>query len=293
MAPDAKEKNTYLNDPESGAEMMRLLDQDHTLTTCMGGVWPEQHNPDAIQDVLDIACGPGGWVQEIAFIYPAIQITGIDISQAMIEYATMQARVQHLDNAHFHVMDATRQLDFPDASFDLVNSRTIAGFMRTSIWPTLIQECMRLLRPGGILRITETDHWGTSNAPAFSTLMDLTYLAASLSEHSFDPSRHTFGITPMLAKLFRSAGFQNIESRAHAIDFSSGAPAHQAMHQNFRVFFQLVQPFLLKVRNTYPHMGIPDQEELEHLYEQMDLEMIDNNFAGIFYLLTVWGLKPN
>src|SRR5258708_11163398 len=110
MAPDAKEKNTYLNDPESGAEMMRLLDQDHTLTTCMGGVWPEQHNPDAIQDVLDIACGPGGCVQEIAFIYPAIQITGIDISQAMIEYATMQARVQHLDNAHFHVMDWTRQL---------------------------------------------------------------------------------------------------------------------------------------------------------------------------------------
>jgi len=60
--PNTRAENTYLNDPESGAEMARLLDQDHTLTTCMGGLLPEQDAStlDALRDVLDIACGPAG-----------------------------------------------------------------------------------------------------------------------------------------------------------------------------------------------------------------------------------------
>lgn len=294
MALDSRNPNgnTYLNDPESGAEMARLLDQDRTLTACMGGLWPELNDIEGIHDVLDIACGPGGWVQEVAFAYPDIEVTGIDISKAMIEYAHMQAHIQHLENAHFEVMDATQPLDFRSDSFDLVNARTISGFMRTSTWPTLIQECVRILRPAGILRLTETDTWGTSNAPAFSTLVDLTYKAAWLTGHSFDASGRTFGTTPMLERFLARAGLQNIRSRAHAINFSAGATAHQAMYQNFRVFFKLIQPFLLKARSAFPDAGFPDQQELDRLYEQMLLEMIGDDFVGLFYLLTVWGIKP-
>lgn len=62
----------------------------------------------------------------MAFAYPDIEVVGIDISQQMIEYARAQARVQGLDNAYFHVMDATQPLDFPDSSFDLINGRTLA-----------------------------------------------------------------------------------------------------------------------------------------------------------------------
>ena len=286
-------ENTYLNDPESGAEMARLLDQDHTLTACMGGLLPEQSisTLESFRDVLDIACGPGGWVQEVAFSYPQVEVTGIDISRAMIEYARMQAAIQHLENAHFEVMDATRPLVFPESAFDLANARTIAGFMLVDAWPTLVQECVRILRPGGVLRLTETDSWGKSNSPAFERLMDATYRATSLTGHSFDPSGHTFGITPMLERLLTRAGLQDIGSKAHAINFSTGAVAHQAMYQNFRVFFKLVEPFVLKARSAFPTAGLPDQEELDHLYEQMLLEMLADDFVGIFYLLTVWGVK--
>jgi hypothetical protein len=67
--------------------------------------------------------------------------------------------------------------------------------------------------------------------------------------------------------------------------------AHEAMYQNFRVFFKLVEPFVLKARRAFPEAGLPDQEELDRLYEQMLLEMIEDDFVGIFYLLTVWGVK--
>lgn len=59
-----RNENTYLNDPESGGEMARLLDQDRILTVSMGGLAPELDRVEEFRHVLDIACGPGGWVQE-------------------------------------------------------------------------------------------------------------------------------------------------------------------------------------------------------------------------------------
>lgn len=289
--PD-ENKNTYLNDAENAAEMARLIQQDLLITAQMGGLLPERPDFTNISRVLDIACGPGGWVQEVASAYPHIEVIGIDISQIMIEYALAQSQKDGLDNAHFRVMDATQPLDFPDGSFDLVNARTISGFMLTSIWPDLVQEGMRLLRPGGILRFTETDHWGITNSPAFARLIDMSYQALSLTGHSFDPSGRSFGITPMLARLLAQVGLQQIGIRAHAINFSSGAQAHEAMYQNFRVFYKLVQPFLLRTRSAFPQTNIPDQEELDRLYEQVLVQMRSDDFAGIFYLLTAWGEKP-
>jgi ubiquinone/menaquinone biosynthesis C-methylase UbiE len=285
-------RNTYLNDPESGGEMARLLDQDRTLTAAMGGLLPERDDIEQMRDVLDVACGPGGWVQELAFSYPHLEVTGIDISKAMIEYAQMQSRTRHLENATFVIMDATMPLDFMDNSFDLVNARTIAGFMKKRAWPDVIGECVRVLRPGGVLRMTETDLWGTTNSPAFSTLLDLSYQAIWLDEHSFDASRHSFGITSLLERFQREAGLEDIDHRAHAVNFSSGAPAYQAMYNNFQVFFKLIQPFMLRIRDTFADSGIPPQEELDRLYMQMLQEMIEPDFAGIFYLLTVWGRRP-
>src|SRR5258707_14155953 len=101
MASELKntnDENTYVNDPESGAEMLRLLDQDRTLTRCMGGMLAEQSGVEGLQDVLAIACGPGGWVLERALAYPQIEGTGIVISKPMIEDAHSKHRTRDLDN---------------------------------------------------------------------------------------------------------------------------------------------------------------------------------------------------
>ena len=64
-------ENVYFNDPNSGGEMARLLDQDRLITQGMGGLLPERSNDfSGINRVLDVACGPGGWSQEVAFAYP-------------------------------------------------------------------------------------------------------------------------------------------------------------------------------------------------------------------------------
>ncbi len=114
----------FVEDRSSNPEMIRLMIQDYAVTSGMGGPLAEQPDPASLHRVLDIGCGPGGWLLETAFRYPHMELTGIDISWRMIEYARAEAQARKLsDRVEFLVMDALRPLDFPDDSFDLVNMR--------------------------------------------------------------------------------------------------------------------------------------------------------------------------
>lgn len=278
--------NPYFIDPESAAEMARLMKQDRLFTEGMGGLFPERSGDlSTIKDILDIGCGPGGWMLDVARLYPDMQVTGIDISKLMVEYARAQARVQWLNNAHFKVMDALKPLDFPDSSFDLVNARSIFGFMPTTAWPRLMQECIRIVRPGGVIRLTEFDTYGLSTSPACEKINELGLRAFKLAGYSFSPDARSLGMTPMLGRFLREVGCVDIHHMAHAIDYSVGTEAHGPMYTNSKVIFKLAQPFMLK-------MKVATQEELDVLYEQALQEMMAEDFCGVWFYLTVYGTKP-
>lgn len=279
----SEHENTYFIDPENEMEMARLMLHDRLVTRGMGGLFPECSDLSTIHDALDVACGPGGWVLDVARTYPEIQVMGIDISQRMIDYAQAQTWVRGLPNASFRVMDATEPLDFPDDSFDLVNARFLFGFMLPASWPRLLQECLRILRPGRNIRLTEAE-WGFTNAPAFEKLCSLSTQALQRAGQSFSPTGQHMGITPMLKRLLHNAGYQNIQHMAHMIEFSAGTEAHDGFYHNLMVGFKLSQPFLLK-------WGVTTQEEFEGLYQQMLVEMQSKDFCAIWFLLTVWGQK--
>ena len=276
-------KGDYFIDPENATEKARLLHQDRLITKGMHGVLSGIEDISSMRYILDIACGPGGWVLDVAFEYPHIEVTGIDLSQQMIDYANIQAQAQGLNNASFSVMDVTQPLDFPDNSFDLVNARFL-GFLPRAAWPKLVQECLRITRPGGIIRLTESE-WGFTNSPAYEKLYAFFASAMRKAGQSFSPERDHLNITPMLGGFLRSAGCTNIQQKAYVIDFSIGTEDYEAFRQNWVIAFKLLQPFCLKI-------GTATQEELDRFYDQMLLEMLSDEFRGIMFLLTVWGQKP-
>ena len=281
----SQDENTYFIDIESGAETARLMNQDRFLTRIMGGVLAEQTHPFPVHDILDIACGPGGWTLDIAYTYPKANSVGIDLSRSMIEYARDHAKVQGLDNASFQIMDALKPLEFSDDSFDVVNARLICPFMPTSAWPRLLQECRRITRPGGIVRITEWNEPGITNSPACEELQRRCFHALQLAGRVFAPDGRHFGICQMLAHLLSEAGYQDVQHKAYVIDFSSGTPAHNVWFQNLRVGFTLLLPFLLK-------HGVTTKEEFDELFQQFLTEILDDHFCGICFFLTTWGQKP-
>jgi ubiquinone/menaquinone biosynthesis C-methylase UbiE len=282
MPPDPPPKKTdYFIDATSGAEMTRLINQDRLITEAMGGLFSERSDIDAMHAILDLGCGPGQWVLDVAYEYPKIAVTGIDICNMMIEYARAHARVQGLDNAHFQVMDITKPLEFGDNSFDLVNGRLIA-FLSPEQWTGLLRECMRIVRPGGVIRLTENEVVTTSLAT--DTAFSLFYRALTRAGQSFSPTGHVLGITSRLSNLLKKAGCTNIQYRAHALDFSAGAAVHETFCKVISHFLILMQPFLIGT-------AVTTQEELESLLYQVEVDMYSDDFSAVMFLLTVWGEK--
>ncbi|MBX5457537.1 MAG: methyltransferase domain-containing protein [Thermogemmatispora sp.] len=281
----APSRNTYIIDSEQAAELARLMQQDRLLTEAMGGLLPEEGIalPERGR-VLDLACGPGGWALELAFRFPKVEIIGIDISPSVIEYANAQAWSRGLENVHFQVGNVMESLPFPDQSFDLINGRALCGFMLPNSWPRLLAECFRLLKPGGILRCTETEQPLTTS-PAFEHFCALGTQALKRAGQSFSPDGRHIGITPVLPRLLRQAGFERVRLRASAIEWSIGTEGHYPVFKDYLVAMELVQPFLLKT-------GVAAKEELERLYQQAVAEMQADDFCAIWTLLTVWGEKP-
>ncbi len=284
ITPPPRE-DTYFIDPENATEMARLLLQDRLISQNMGSLLPEGVNLEEVHDILDMACGPGGWVLDVAFDYPRIQVTGVDISQRMISYARSLAGAQGLDNASFRTMNILKPLDFAERSFDLVNGRLLMSFMPKTAWPGLLQECMRILRPGGILCLTEAENFGITNSPAFEKLNRMMVRAMHKAGQTFSPEGDTFGVMPMLGAFLRQVGCIQIRQKAHIVDYSAGTNAHDGWFQNFRVSFQLLQPFLIK-------MEVTTQDEVSSVYEQASGEMTGDDFRAVWLYLSVWGEKP-
>jgi ubiquinone/menaquinone biosynthesis C-methylase UbiE len=96
------------------------------------------------RDVLEYGCGRGSAAFDLAA--SGAQVIGIDISDVAIDLATRRGAELGLgDRLRFRVMDA-EQLEFEDASFDLVCGIAILHHLQID---RAYAEIARVLRPGG------------------------------------------------------------------------------------------------------------------------------------------------
>jgi SAM-dependent methyltransferase len=93
--------------------------------------------------VLDVGCGTG--VDLVHFVRGGAAATGIDVSEAAIRLAAANLGHRHLA-AHLLVGDG-EALPFPDATFDYVFAHGVVQY--TPDDRQLVEECRRVLRPGG------------------------------------------------------------------------------------------------------------------------------------------------
>lgn len=289
--PSGSSQSTYVFDPESPEELARLIMMDQVTTKAMGG--PLAGLPELPEQarVVDLACGPGGWVLDVAFARPDVQISGVDISKRMVDYARARARSQKRPNASFKVMDITRPLDFADNSFDFVNARMVTTVQPTEGWPTFLQECRRILRPGGIIRLTESEYVGITNSPACEQIRVLGCQLLRATGHGFSPDGQSFGITPIVARLLQKAGFPQVQQAVHMVNFSAGTEAWPEFFHNMEIASLLGARMAEKIGmpSTTPEHSHRDPGKL---IEQALIEMQQEDFCGIWWFLSTWALKP-
>jgi ubiquinone/menaquinone biosynthesis C-methylase UbiE len=282
--PRQEHPNTYfVQDRSNEDELARLQIQDQLFTAGMGGVLPEQSDPTPFRRVLDVGCGPGGWLIAAARTYPTMsRLVGVDVRQRMIDYARTQAAAQQVaDRVQFDTMDALRMLEFQNASFDLVNQRLGLSYMRTWDWPKLLSEFQRVTRPGGVIRLTEAEMLGEVNSPAIKQLGQLLLQALYNAGHFFTPEKD--GLTKELASLLQKSGLQNVQTRVYRLEHRAGTPEGQHFYQDVAHLYRTTLPFLRKWGR------VPDNYET--LYQQMLSEVQQPGFVASWNMLTAWGTK--
>ena len=96
---------------------------------------------------VDLGCGPGYLVVEMAGRAPALHVTGVDLSEEMLTEAEDYARHHDMGQAVSFRKGDVHQIPFADGSVDLVVSTFSLHHWSDPV--AVLDEVDRVLRPGG------------------------------------------------------------------------------------------------------------------------------------------------
>lgn len=107
--------------------------------------------------ILDVGCGPGTISTGFAKHVPDGGVTGVDITQEVLDQAWFHVNQQSPkpSNISFEVGNVLEGLKFPDASFDVVFCNMV--LVHTPEPVIALREMKRVCKPGGFVACREVD----------------------------------------------------------------------------------------------------------------------------------------
>jgi ubiquinone/menaquinone biosynthesis C-methylase UbiE len=151
--------------------------------------------------LLDVACGTGHFLRYLRLAWPALPLTGLDLSKAYLEEA--EAHLGGLRPVTWIEGNAER-LPFADAERDIVTCIFLFHELPPEVRRTVAREMARVLRPGGHLVFVDSLQMG--DRPGWDGLLE----AFPVRFH--EPYYRHYAIDD-LAGLFRESGLVVLETR--------------------------------------------------------------------------------
>jgi ubiquinone/menaquinone biosynthesis C-methylase UbiE len=163
-------------------------------------------------DLLDLGCGPGTITVDLATRVAPGRVLGIDASADVVAQATATAA----GRAEFAVGDAY-DLDVPDGSFDVVHAHQVLQHLTDPVGA--VAEAHRVLRPGGILAVRDSDYAGffwSPPDPRLTRWLELYHQLTTRNRAEADAGRY-------LPAWVRAGGFSDVTVTSSNWTFADAA----------------------------------------------------------------------
>jgi SAM-dependent methyltransferase len=166
------------------------------------------------QRVLDVGCGPGTISVDLARrVGPDGDVLGLDVAAEVVAQAEEHRLEAGVANARFAVGDVYA-LDAEDGTFDVVHAHQVLQHLTDPV--AALRELHRVLRPGGLLAVRDSDYAAFTWAPADPALdrwLELYHALTRRNGAEADAGRHLLGWV-------RAAGFSDVEAGSSTWTFA-------------------------------------------------------------------------
>ncbi len=112
--------------------------------------------------LLDVGCGPGSITVDLAALVPQGRVLGVDAVATVLDQGRAAAQARGLSNVTFEPADVY-QLPYPDNSFDVVYAHQVLQHVARPV--EALTEMHRVLRPGGLVAVRDSDYSTMVHAP--------------------------------------------------------------------------------------------------------------------------------
>ena len=140
----------------------------------------------------------------------------------------------------------------------------------------------RVVRPGGIIRITECEMGVQSTSQALVALYEIGMRALYRSGHFF--TQEAVGVTKHVEELLARSWYEEVHTKTYPLLFRAGTLQGEQFKENVRLMHETITPFVKK------WTGLP--ENFKAIYQQAQIEMEKPDFCATWPHVTVWGSKP-
>ncbi|KAL0080732.1 S-adenosyl-L-methionine-dependent methyltransferase [Phycomyces blakesleeanus] len=218
--------------------------------------------------ILDIGCGPGTWVLDVATEHPNCEVTGIDMSNIFPQNIRPP-------NANFLIANVLEGLPLEDNSFDFVQIRQMVAAFTIPEWPLVIKECIRVIKPGGLLQIAEANYKDSGEGASLLMVQTVQKFCQLRNQDPF--------IGAHISDLMANEGLEIVQKICKSVNQGDDSKAAAEWNWDWCHFADIM-------RDVFgPFLNIPENE-YDAFITELEKSMKESNFHT--YANTVVGQKP-
>ena len=155
--------------------------------------------------LLDVACGTGRMLHQLAVAHPNMQFFGLDLSPFYVQHA--RDELSHLKSLSLVAANA-EEMPYRDEYFDVLTSVHLFHELPKPARRNVYKEMWRVLKPGGLLVIQDSAQSSESGELAFFL---------SRFSNDFHEPYHRGYVEDDIAEALRSTGFEVEATEAHFV----------------------------------------------------------------------------